>query len=665
MALFFVGYLIAVSSTIAFIVAILTPKWIYPNIAGSTSEQNYRGIFFVDDNTTSCRDFILMYKESVTGCRTPYAIACASLAIAASSLSIILLWLAGAYLYIRRRRLAIHFVSLLAALTMFIFWLTVIIWVVMITMNRENSKIKRENIGFSTWIAVGSSGGFLLAFVLFLLYRIDLGHRSTLVSTLPLEDEIKSSFELSKAFSHVCSSDLDVDQGLCFHPAHNSIPRLLEVRGQETIIPCVLNKPTEHVYWYFRSRYSNTSTWSLIRTLDSNKKELENTNLVTMRNGTNGNYSLILRNLTPIMNGEYNCAVKTDEMTEAAFVVYDLTITAPLLCSERIEYWPCFENQPHVDTVITTPGNSLILPCRVSYAAESNIEWWWISKNSLSLRIFPAYIQVRPTAQRFILNRTISNTSDVTVDMSIVLNHVNVDDSGLYRCVVVPQYEKGPTQILDYYVELTSPRLCQFGYNGAPCFDNMVTSSPAIVGAYKNVAQLPCRVYDYKKFSNIFWVAGDSPNNSLLITHHLAFSDYKGDRLRRLFPFSPNDFSLQIEISDNVNSEKTYSCVIEGTSTYETTWFTYKIQHLNGEQAIITKDEQKMAKLMHQFDVDSKQTIANALQNKNEKKKETTDEQLTTLFSNTQDNRYQNLIFIPVVVQEKNGDSYDISDKSF
>ncbi|CAF1644806.1 unnamed protein product, partial [Didymodactylos carnosus] len=49
-----------------------------------------------------------------------YAIACASLAIAASSLSIILLWLAGAYLYIRRRRLAIHFVSLLAALTMFI-----------------------------------------------------------------------------------------------------------------------------------------------------------------------------------------------------------------------------------------------------------------------------------------------------------------------------------------------------------------------------------------------------------------------------------------------------------------------------------------------------------------------------------------------------------------
>ena len=48
----------------------------------------------------------------------------------------------------------------------------------MITMNRDtNSRIRRESIGFSTWIAIGSSGGYLLASVLFLLYRIDLGHR--------------------------------------------------------------------------------------------------------------------------------------------------------------------------------------------------------------------------------------------------------------------------------------------------------------------------------------------------------------------------------------------------------------------------------------------------------------------------------------------------------
>ena len=45
----------------------------------------------------------------------------------------------------------------------------------MLTMNRdENLKIRRENIGFSLWIAVGASGGYLLAFVSFLLYRFNL-----------------------------------------------------------------------------------------------------------------------------------------------------------------------------------------------------------------------------------------------------------------------------------------------------------------------------------------------------------------------------------------------------------------------------------------------------------------------------------------------------------
>jgi hypothetical protein len=45
----------------------------------------------------------------------------------------------------------------------------------MITMNRDvNLKIRRENIGFSTWIAVGASGGYLLAFISFILYRVNL-----------------------------------------------------------------------------------------------------------------------------------------------------------------------------------------------------------------------------------------------------------------------------------------------------------------------------------------------------------------------------------------------------------------------------------------------------------------------------------------------------------
>ncbi|CAF3628301.1 unnamed protein product [Rotaria socialis] len=149
MTLFFVGYLIAVTSTIAFIVVILTPKWIYPNNLpvdannlASPNERNYRGIFYVDE-------------DSVDSCRPPYIVACASLAIIALSLPIILLWLAGGYLYIRRRRLMP----------------IAVIWIVMITMNRDiNLKNRCENIGFSTWITVGGSGGYLLTFISFTLY---------------------------------------------------------------------------------------------------------------------------------------------------------------------------------------------------------------------------------------------------------------------------------------------------------------------------------------------------------------------------------------------------------------------------------------------------------------------------------------------------------------
>lgn len=147
MALFYVGYLFAVSSTIAFILAILTPEWIYPNTAvvGAIGlSKSYRGIFSVDygfQNGT-CRDWILTYKDSIASCRPrkssknsgnifhysffstetilAYAVACAALSIVASSLSIILLWLAGGYLYVRRRRLAPNFVLVLAALTLLI-----------------------------------------------------------------------------------------------------------------------------------------------------------------------------------------------------------------------------------------------------------------------------------------------------------------------------------------------------------------------------------------------------------------------------------------------------------------------------------------------------------------------------------------------------------------
>jgi len=78
MALFYVGYLLAVSSTIAFIVAILTPKWIYPNnlpvnstYPASPNASNFRGIFYVDQGRSDdiCRGWILIYSSSVASCR--------------------------------------------------------------------------------------------------------------------------------------------------------------------------------------------------------------------------------------------------------------------------------------------------------------------------------------------------------------------------------------------------------------------------------------------------------------------------------------------------------------------------------------------------------------------------------------------------------------------
>ena len=71
MALFYVGYLVAVSSTIAFIVAILTPRWIYPTNSNTSNVTHYRGIFFVDLDSSEgiCRDWILLYKDSIANCR--------------------------------------------------------------------------------------------------------------------------------------------------------------------------------------------------------------------------------------------------------------------------------------------------------------------------------------------------------------------------------------------------------------------------------------------------------------------------------------------------------------------------------------------------------------------------------------------------------------------
>jgi hypothetical protein len=76
---------------------------------------------------------------------------------------------------------------------------------------------------------------------------------------------------------------------------------------------------------------------------------------------------------------------------------------------------------------------------------------------------------------------------------------------------------------------------------------------------------------------NVFWVVGDSSTNSILITDYLTTNQYNGDRLRRVFPLSPFDYSIELSVNRTL-SDRVYSCVIDGATEPETTLFTYIIR---------------------------------------------------------------------------------------
>jgi hypothetical protein len=77
----------------------------------------------------------------------------------------------------------------------------------------------------------------------------------------------------------------------------------------------------------------------------------------------------------------------------------------------------------------------------------------------------------------------------------------------------------------------------------------------------------------------IFWVVGNASVNSVLITDYLTTNKYNGDRLRRVFPLSPFDYSIELTVNRDVH-ERSYSCVIDGTTDVETTLFTYIVRSI-------------------------------------------------------------------------------------
>jgi len=110
----------------------------------------------------------------------------------------------------------------------------------------------------------------------------------------------------------------------------------------------------------------------------------------------------------------------------------------------------------------------------------------------------------------------------------------------------------------------------------------MRTSSPTIIDAYQT-AFLQCVVKSHNRPIDVFWVIGDSSVNSVLITDYLTTNKYMGDRLRRIFPLSLFDYSIELSVN-RTQPERVYSCVIKDSTTLETTLFTYIVRTIDLEE---------------------------------------------------------------------------------
>ncbi|UJR33859.1 hypothetical protein I4U23_021280 [Adineta vaga] len=257
---------------------------------------------------------------------------------------------------------------------------------------------------------------------------------------------------------------------------------------------------------------------------------------------------------------------------------------------------PCFleTSTPHPARLRSSSSN-LILPCHVARSKRSTVEWWYQDfQKKINIKIYPVYPAVRPTVVRFLTTDPLSlnvNETDI-IDVSILLRNVDIDDSGIYRCVVRPWTDDSVTSIddilsendellpkLTYHVELSSPRLCQTNLERFPCFQDTRTSSPTIVNAYHS-AFLQC-IVPYENL-NAFWVVGNETGNHAVIIDYLTKNQYNGDQLRRVFPLSLYDYSIELNI-DQDTYERTYSCVIDKYGEYEATLFTYIVRSINPE----------------------------------------------------------------------------------
>jgi hypothetical protein len=77
----------------------------------------------------------------------------------------------------------------------------------------------------------------------------------------------------------------------------------------------------------------------------------------------------------------------------------------------------------------------------------------------------------------------------------------------------------------------------------------------------------------------VFWVIGNETGNSAVIIDYLTVNQHNGDRLRRVFPLSPFDYSIELMINRETY-ERSYSCVVDRQGEYEATLFTYIVRSI-------------------------------------------------------------------------------------
>ncbi|CAF1133910.1 unnamed protein product [Rotaria sordida] len=180
--LFLIGFAWHVAASFAFLLAILTPNWATYQVVTSLGNITIQdGIFYVCEyvlttsiyETTRCVSIIDIDPSNNTLeiLKYPLSMASAALAISCAGLSIIALWLSGIYFNRRTRDkytqcflISVSIAVLVSFLTSIAVWILVISEVLALGQRAERSVFR-----WPMWLAVGASGGYLMAFITMIL----------------------------------------------------------------------------------------------------------------------------------------------------------------------------------------------------------------------------------------------------------------------------------------------------------------------------------------------------------------------------------------------------------------------------------------------------------------------------------------------------------------